>query len=106
MVTQYTRWYMWLVALSYGFLPALMVVAPAFQAIGRSWPGFWLFVLRVGVVTIPLSLLFTQVWGMSIMGVWTAVIAGNVISAVVGFVWITKALRTLDLQKAPVHHEV
>ncbi|HLC66315.1 MAG TPA: MATE family efflux transporter, partial [Candidatus Nanoarchaeia archaeon] len=53
-VTTYAQSYLWIVPLSYGFLSAVMVEAPAFQAIGRSWPGFWIFFLRVLVITLPL----------------------------------------------------
>ena len=100
----YAQTYMWSVALvSYGFLAALLVVAQAFQAIGRSWPGFWLFVLRVGVLTIPLAFLSTRVFDFPILGVWIAVIIGNIVSAVVGYFWIHRALRGLDLSHVPVH---
>lgn len=94
-VASYGRSYMWSVALSYGFLSALLVEAPAFQSIGRSWPGFWLFFLRVFVITVPLSFLFTQVWHLSIIWVWVAIIIGNVVSAIVGYFWITKALNKI-----------
>ncbi len=94
-VASYAQSYMWTVALSYGFLSALLVEAPAFQAIGRSWPGFWLFFLRVAVIMIPLSFLFARIWHMPIVSVWIAIIAGNVISAVAGYFWIKRALGEL-----------
>ena len=97
---------MWSVTLSYGFLSAVLVEAPAFQAIGRSWPGFWIFFLRVMVITIPLSYVLTRVFDFSIFGVWAAVIAGNVIASIVGYLWITRALDKVDLEKAPVHPAV
>lgn len=103
-VTQYARLYMWTVALSYGFLAALMVEASAFQAIGRSWPGFWIFLLRVGVVAIPLSYVLTRVFGVSIIGVWMAVVAGNLVSAIVGYFWIRRALNNIDVKEVPIHH--
>lgn len=102
-VTEYARSYMYTVALSYGFLAAVMVEAPAFQAIGRSWPGFWIFFLRVMVVTIPLSWLLTEFFNLSIIAVWVSIITGNLIAAVVGYFWITKALRELKLEEIPVH---
>ena len=49
-VMAYARSYMWTVALTYGFLAALMIEASAFQAIGKSWHGFWIFILRVGEI--------------------------------------------------------
>jgi len=73
LVYEYTASYLWTVTLSYGFLAALLVEATAFQAVGRSWPGFWLFILRVAVITIPLSYILTRVFDFSIGGIWTAV---------------------------------
>lgn len=91
------------VALSYGFLAAMMVEASAFQAIGRSWPGFWIFFLRVIVISIPLSYILTKVLNLPIIGIWTAIIAGNVIAAVFGYLWITRTLKKIDLKEVPVH---
>jgi len=84
-VTRYVFYYMWSVTLSYGFLAALLVEAPAFQAIGRSWPGFWIFFLRVIVVMLPLSYLTSRVLNWPIIGVWIAIMAGNIVSALVGY---------------------
>lgn len=95
-VTEYTFSYMYTVALSYGFLAAMMVEANGFQAIDKSWPGFWIFLLRVGVITVPLGYVLTKVMGYNIYGIWGAVIAGNVVAAVVGFVWIRGKLRRLQ----------
>lgn len=105
-VTKYTLSYLWSVTFSYAFLAAVMVEAPAFQAIGRSWPGFWIFLLRVFVVSIPLSYLLTYVFGLSINGIWIAVIAGNVAASIIGYFWITRALNKVDLAKVPVHPPV
>ncbi|PIR83948.1 hypothetical protein COU18_00855 [Candidatus Kaiserbacteria bacterium CG10_big_fil_rev_8_21_14_0_10_51_14] len=105
-VTNYTFSYLWTVALiSYGFLAAIMVEASAFQAIGRSWPGFWIFMLRSAIVTTPLALLFTQFLNLPIIFMWLSITVGNVVAAVVGYFWIRKAFATLDLATVPVHHE-
>ncbi|HLD20110.1 MAG TPA: MATE family efflux transporter [Patescibacteria group bacterium] len=101
-VVQYAQLYLWSVALSYGFLAALMVEATSFQAIGRSWPGFWIFIIRVFVISVPLSYLLTMVLGFPIIALWLSIAAGNVISAVLGYFWITRALNKIDLQEVPV----
>jgi len=101
---EYARSYMWIVALvGYGFLAAMMVEASAFQAIGRSWPGFWIFFLRFAVVSIPLAYVFTQVFHLPITALWGAILAGNIVAAAVGYLWITKTLNTLELKEVPVH---
>lgn len=102
-VIEYAQYYMWTVALSYGFLAAMMVEANAFQAIGRSWPGFWIFFIRFIVISIPLSYILTRVFNLPIMAIWGALIAGNVFSSVVGYLWITKAMSKFSLNKAPVY---
>lgn len=94
-VTAYTYSYMWTVALSYGFLAAMMVEANAFQAINRSWPGFWIFFLRVVVVSVPLSYVLTQLFQFPIISVWISIIAGNVVSAVIGYLWIKSTMITM-----------
>jgi putative MATE family efflux protein len=102
-VTEYARSYIWTVALSYGFLAALMVEANAFQAIGRSWPGFWIFVLRIVGVALPIAYVGTQILQLSIVVIWISITAGNVVAAVVGYFWIKKSLGAITLKQAPVH---
>lgn len=102
-VTGYANSYIWTVALSYGFLAAMMVEASAFQAIARSWPGFWIFFLRFVVISIPLSYILTRVFGLPIIAVWAAIIAGNVLSSLAGYMWISKAMNNIDMKKVPVH---
>ncbi|HEY4517309.1 MAG TPA: MATE family efflux transporter [Candidatus Paceibacterota bacterium] len=103
-VTDYTYSYLWTVALvSYGFLAAIMVEASAFQAIGRSWPGFWIFFLRSAVITTPLAYLFTQILHLPIIFMWFAIVLGNIVAAVAGYFWIRNVLDTYDPETAPVH---
>lgn len=96
--------YILVVGLSYGFLAAGMVEASAFQAIGKSWPGFWILVIKFLAISIPLAYLFTQVLGFSIIGIWIAVLVGNILSSVVGYFWITRTLSKMTSQQVPVHH--
>jgi len=101
-VTSYTMQYIWIVALSYGFLAAAFVEASSFQALGKSWSGFWLFLLRLGVVTIPLAYVLTNVFDLHIWAVWTAIVAGNVISSVVGYFWIRHRMKKITMAEVPV----
>lgn len=101
-VTNYTLSYLWIVALvSYGFLAASMVEANSFQAIGRSWPGFWIFFLKFMAVSIPISYLLTRAFGLPIIAIWITMVVGSVGSAIVGYVWFTRAMEKLDLRVVP-----
>ncbi len=105
LVVQYALSYIWTVTLSYGFLAAMMVEASAFQAIGRSWPGFWITILKFFVISIPLGYVLTKIYHFPLTAVWVAIIAGNLIASVVGYFWITGTIKKLDLKEVPVHHE-
>ncbi|WP_306640084.1 MATE family efflux transporter [Sanyastnella coralliicola] len=94
-VTEYAQAYMFTVSLSYGFLAALMVIANAFQSIDKSWPGFWIFLLRVVGISIPLAYVFSVVMDFSIWSVWLAIVIGNIVPAAVGYVWIRRKLKEL-----------
>ena len=91
----YAKTYIYSVTLSYGFLATLMVEANSFQSIDKAWPGFWLFLLRVGGIMIPLCYILTNVYKLPIQYVWFSVITANVISSVVGYIWIKGNLVSL-----------
>jgi len=104
-VTQYVNSYILYIALSYGFLAAMMVVVSGFQAIGRSWPGFWLYIIRFTLVSIPVSYLLTIVYDLPIESLWIAIAAGNVVSALVGYLWIMRTFNNMKEIDVPVHPE-
>lgn len=99
-VIEYANSYMVTVALSYGFLAAMMVEANAFQSIDKSWPGFWIFLLRVGIIAVPLSYLLTVVYDFSIYGIWISIIAGNLTSSLIGFVWLRRSVNAIILRES------
>lgn len=101
-VTQHALTYLHTVCLSYGFLAVGMIEASAFQAMGKSWPGFWIFFLRFVVVSIPLAFVFTRILHFPIVSVWAAIIAGNVVSAIVGYFWVKKSMDHIDIKSIPV----
>jgi len=102
-VTGYALSYMRTVTLSFGFLAVLMVEANAFQAIGRPWPGLWIFFLKFVVISIPLAFVLTTVFGYPILAVWTAIVVGNIVASAVGYFWIARTMNKIDLKGTPVH---
>lgn len=102
-VTQFSQQYIWIIGLSYGFLAAAMVEANAFQAIGKSWPGFWIFFLKFIVISIPVGYVLTNIYDLPITALWIAMVLGNVIPSIVGYFWIKRELDNVDLKHVPVH---
>ncbi len=93
-VMSYAMWYLYIVAGTYGFLATGMVVSNVFQAMGKSWPGFWLLFVKTFVIAVPLSVVATSVYGMGIWSVWSVVAVSNVVMAVAGVIWLWRgALR-------------
>jgi len=97
-VTAYALQYMRSVAFSYCFLAAMMVEANAFQAVGKSWPGFWILFIRFGVISIPLSFILTEFFGFPILSIWLAVMTGNIIASIIGYFWIWRTLNTFNFK--------
>lgn len=95
-VTAYTLQYMRIVSLSYCFLAVLMVEANAFQAVGRSWPGFWVQFARFIVISLPLSYLFAAVLQLPIWSMWLSVALGNTVAALCGYLWLGRTLARFD----------
>lgn len=98
-VTSYSLQYMRVVSFSYFFLAAMMVQANAFQAIGKSWPGFWIMFLRFIVISLPLSYILTVVLGFPIIAIWASIAAGNLVASVVGYFWIWSKLNKFDFKE-------
>lgn len=93
-VARDVQWYLYLTGATYVFLACSLVVTNALQAVGHSWSGLWLVLLRYGIVTIPLTLyLTTQMTSMN--AVWLALGIGNIVTAVVGFIWVKRLFRRL-----------
>ena len=92
-VMQYALWYLWIIAGTYGFMAAAMIEASVFQAMGRSWPGFWIMVVKFLAISIPLSIIGVFVFDLGIWSIWGAIAAGNVISSVFGYWWSQRGIK-------------
>ncbi|MEQ1849844.1 MAG: MATE family efflux transporter [Candidatus Peribacteraceae bacterium] len=98
-VSGYALLYFRTVALSYGFLAIMMISASTFQALGKSWPGFWIAVLRFFVITIPIGYVTTIVLHHTILSLWLSLVAGNVVAAIVGYFWIQRTMNRFDFKE-------
>lgn len=88
--------YLFITGITYAFLAAALIAISTFQAIGQSWPGFWLTVLRLVIVSIPVAYIAVEVFSFSIAGVWFALAAGNVAGAVVGVFLVQRKFTALE----------
>ncbi len=92
-VIAYATQYLFIVAVTYGCLAVGMIVASSFQAIGRSWPGFWLFFLKFFVLSIPLAYLAVRYFPGNIQPIWWAIAIGNVVLAAAGYSWKSRTQK-------------
>ncbi len=92
-VMRYALLYLWIVGGSYGFLAAAMIESNVFQAMGKSWPGFWMFVLKFLGISIPVSYLSAFVFDFGIHALWIAIAISNVAAAVLGYWWSQRSMK-------------
>ncbi len=91
-VMNYSLLYLWVVGGTYGFLAASMVESSAFQAMGRSWPGFWIFFIKFIGISIPFSLILSSLFPAHVITIWSSIALSNVVAAVFGYVWSKKSM--------------
>lgn len=86
--------YLVVVGLSYAFLATSLIVTTVFQAVGRSWFGFWITLFRYMVLTVPVAIVLIHVFD-SMNVVWSALAIGNVLSALVGVWWVRRYFKRI-----------
>lgn len=91
-VTAYALLYFHIVPIGYVFFAVAFIEANAFQGIGRSWPGFWITLLRIGIA-IFIAAIATKVLMLPIWSVWISIVIGSVIASVVGLIWLRHTLN-------------
>lgn len=99
LVTEYALQYFRIVPLGYVFFAVAFIEANIFQGIGRSWPGFWITLARVGV-SLVITMLALRVFSLQIWSVWISIVIGSVIASVAGLFWVRRALLTATPNEA------
>jgi putative MATE family efflux protein len=89
------------VELSFVLGAVAIVGTSSFQAIARPLPGLAVTTVRLAAVTIPLAYLLVRILDLGMYGVWFGVIAGNIVSAIVGFLWVRSDLTRLQRGDGP-----
>jgi len=87
--------YLRTLSIFYPILPFSLLAASGFQGLGRGFPSLGLALIRSGIVSVPLSFMFTMVYGMPVRYIWLSIAIGDAISALVGHLWFKKELSGL-----------
>jgi len=87
-----------LFAASMPFLCAFFAAEAVYRGAGHNMPVFWLGVIRLWGLRIPLSLLFAFALRLGSTGVWLGMSTSNVFSGIAAMLW----LRTGSWQRAVV----
>ena len=66
-----------------------------FQAIGYPLPALLITTSRLLLLAIPAMLLYVYVLDLKIYGVWLGIITGNVLTAGMSALWVSRTLRRL-----------
>lgn len=97
-VTEYAVKYFHIVPLGYAFFSLAFIEANVFQGLGRSWPGFWITLARVGLA-FGIAFLAVRVWAYPIQAVWAALAVSSVAVSVIGFIWVLQAMKGIKPQQ-------
>lgn len=62
------------------------------QGLGKGLPSLVITSTRVALVAVPLSYLFTRVWGMGYTSVWVALLISGGVATAISFLWLRASL--------------
>ncbi|UCB44394.1 MAG: MATE family efflux transporter [Spirochaetota bacterium] len=85
-----------IIEFSFLFATIGILARSTFQAMGYPMPAFFIPVLRLVAIAIPVVYLYVYVLNLGIYGVWFGVITANCVSAGVSLFWISRALNRLS----------
>ncbi len=92
--------YLQLEVFSYPFIAVTITSIRALQGLGLSLPGLVINLTRLFAVSLPLAAFFTLYLHTDFRLVALAALAGNLVAAVVGFIWLMKILSRVERGKA------
>ncbi len=84
-----------LIEFTFIFAMTAIISRAGFQATGYPLPALVSILLRLIVITIPSAYLFVYVFDWGVYGVWTGLIMGSCISALVSFVWLRRIIKQI-----------
>ena len=85
-----------IVEFSFVFAGLAILGRSTFQALGLAGPSIVVMILRTVAISIPSALILVFVFHLGLYGIWFGLIAGNVVSSVVGLAWASAILRKME----------
>ncbi|MBI4439335.1 MATE family efflux transporter [Candidatus Woesearchaeota archaeon] len=101
-VMQASTGYFGMVAVTYGFIGLRIIAANSFQGLGKAFAVLGVTGLNFGLM-IPAAYILGFTLNMGIKGVWTGVIAANIIAGIIAQLWFQNTLKhaeKLHLEKS------
>jgi len=89
--------YMRIDVLTFPLMAISMVVSRVLQGMGFGGPGFFVYLIRIFVVAVPLSYVFVYVLNFGFLAIAWAMVLSGLVAAAVGFVWLVLKLKKLNL---------
>ncbi len=86
-------------AFTYPALAGMSVIQFSFQATGRAFPGLIIVIIRLLIITIPLSLLSVYIFKTGMTGIFISIIIATGISYLIAFLWGRSHIRGLYKNK-------
>ncbi len=77
-----------------------MISSAMFQGIGKGVNALIVTIIRTIILTPLFALIFVRTFGMGLPGVWFGMVTGNIIGAIVGFLWIKVYIRNLMVSQS------
>jgi len=85
-VQSLTRAFLWIVPMSFGFFGLSMISSALCNALNKPIESFSIQILRLFVLVLPLGLIGS--WSFGVLGIFGGIFLGNVISGIVGILWV------------------
>ncbi len=96
-VSEYARAYFLTIPFTYGLYAMLFVEISSLQAVGRSWPGFFLTLVRVAIA-IPAAYILLRPLNLPLRAAWIALAATNLVMAAAGYWWARATIEKMASQ--------
>jgi Na+-driven multidrug efflux pump len=87
-----------LVSLTFVGVSVAIISTSAFQATGKPLPALIISLVRMGLISIPLALIFVFVIPLGMFGVFVAIMIGNIAAMPISYYWTKKHLHKLTIK--------